>query len=94
MIKFTLEKSKDAKFIGIVKEEDIKKYNKSDYAKIGKGFEIFITKEGSRQLFIDSFSNENAVGYVIENDMMIDSLLEVFENILKNIENKKIEILA
>ena len=32
------------------------------------------------------------MGYVIENDMMIDSLLEVFENIYSNIMEKKIEV--
>ena len=73
-----------------MKEEDIKRYNRNDYFKIGKGFEIFILKNGTKQLFIDSYSDENSMGYVIENEMIINSLIEVFENIYKNIENKKI----
>lgn len=92
LIKMTLKYSNKAKFIGVVKEEDVKKYNKNDYFKIGKGFVVFILNDGTKQLFIDSFSNENSMGYLIENDMMIDSLMEVFENIYKNIENKKIEV--
>lgn len=90
LIKKTIENSNDAKYIGIIKEEDVKKYNKSDYAKIGNGFEIFVLSDGTKQLFVDSFSGEQAIGYVIENEIMIDSLLEVFDNIYNNVKNKKI----
>lgn len=90
LIKRTLKKCKNAKYVGVVLLEDVKKYNKSDYFKIGKGFEIFISKDGTKQLFVDSFSDDNSIGYVIENEMMIDSLMEVFKNIYKNIENGKI----
>lgn len=92
LIKETFKKSSNAEFIGVIKEEDVKKYNKTDYPKIGKGFAVIISKDGTRQLFVDSFTNENSVGYVIENEMMIDSLIEVFQNIYKNIKNNKIEI--
>lgn len=92
LVKKTLKDSCNAKFIGVINEEDVKRFNKSDFPKIGKGFEIFILKDGTRQLFIDSFISEESMGYVIENDMMIDSLLEVFENIYCNIREKKIEI--
>lgn len=92
LIKQALKIANKAKFIGVITDEDVKSHNKSDYPKIGKGFEIFIQKDGTRQLFVDSYINENSIGYVIENDMMIDSLIDVFENIYKNIENKKIEV--
>lgn len=92
LIQKTIKESKKAKFIGVIKESDVKKYNKNDYYKIGKGFEIFEMKDGTRELFIDSFSNEDSMGYVFENEIMINSLMEVFENIYKNIENRKIEI--
>lgn len=92
LIKKTLKESRKAKFIGVIKEEDVKKFNKSDFAKIGKGFEIFILKDGTKQLFIDSFINDDSMGYMIENEMMIEALLEVFENIYNNIKNKKIEV--
>lgn len=49
-------------------------------------------KDGTKQLFIDSFINDYSMGYVIENEMMIDSLLEVFDNIYGNIKDKKIEV--
>lgn len=92
LIKKALKVSNRAEFIGVITEEDVKKYNKSDYPKIGKGFEIFIQKDGTRELFVDSYINENSIGYVITNDIMIDSLIEVFENVYHNIENKKIEV--
>ena len=91
LVKMTLDNSLGAKYIGVVKEEDVKKYNKNDYYKVGKGFVIFIAKDGTKQLFIDSFISEESMGYVVENEVMIESLIEVFENIYKNIENKKIE---
>lgn len=92
LIKKNLEKGAKAKFIGVILESDVKKYNRADYPKIGKGFEIIEHKDGTRELFVDSFSNEKEVGYVIDNDMMIDSLMEVFENIYQNIEKKKIKV--
>ena len=92
LIKEPLKKSSNAEFIGVVKEEDVKKHNKVDYPKIGKGFAVIILKDGTKQLFVDSFTNEDSVGYVIENEMMINSLIEVFQNIYKNIKNNKIEI--
>lgn len=58
----------------------------------GIEFDTLVLKDGTRQLFIDSFISEESMGYVIENDMMIDSLLEVFENIYSNIMEKKIEV--
>lgn len=93
LIKFTLENSKDAKFIGIITEEDVKKHNKKEFNKIGKGFLVFEYKDGRRELFIDSFSSDEEIGYVIDNDIMISSLLEVFENVYQNIEDKKIKVI-
>ncbi len=93
LIDYTIKNSNGAKFIGIVEEGSVKKHNKKDYAKIGKGFEIFISENGVKELFVDSFTNQENEGYVIDNEMMINSLMEVFENIFKNIENGKIEVI-
>ncbi len=93
LIDYTLKNSNGAKFIGIVEEGSVKKHNKSDYAKIGKGFIVFISKDGTKELFIDSFSSNENVGYVIDNEIMINSLTDVFENVYKNIENKKIKVI-
>lgn len=91
LIKKTIKQSSNANYIGIISEEDVKKYNKSDYYKIGKGFEIIEKQDGRKELFIDSFSDEKSLGYIIENEMMINSLMEVFENIYHNIKKGKIE---
>ncbi len=88
----TIKNSTNAKFIGIITEEEVKKYNKKDYPKIGKGFEIFIKKDGTRELFIDSFSSEEEIGYVVDNEIMINALLETFDNIYENIEKGKINM--
>ena len=93
LIRFTLDNSKDAKFIGIITEEDVKKHNKKEFNKIGKGFLVFEYKDGTKELFIDSFSSDEEIGYVIDNEIMISSLLEVFENVYQNIEDKKIKVM-
>lgn len=92
LIQRDINESKDAKFIGVVLSEDVKKHNRTDYAKIGLGFLVFIRKDGSKELFIDSFSNNENMGYVIDNEMMIESLIEVFEKIYSNIKNGKIKV--
>lgn len=86
LIKYTIANSN----VKMIKEEDVKKYNLNDYFKIGKGFEIFESQDGKRELFIDSFDSEESMGYVIDNDIIIDSLMEVFNNIKSNVEQKKI----
>lgn len=93
MIKETIKESQNAKFCGIIKEEDVKRYNREEFYKIGKGFAIVNLKDGERKLFIDSFKDENSVGYVIENEIMIDQLQEVFERVYENIQNKKIKVI-
>lgn len=93
LIRYTLDNSKDAKFIGIITEEDVKKHNKKEFNKIGKGFLVFEYKDGTKELFIDSFSSDEEIGYVIDNEIMISSLLEVFENVYQNIEDKKIKVM-
>lgn len=90
LIDKTLKNSDKAKYVGVIIDEDVKKFNHDDYYKIGKGFEIFILKDGSKQLFVDSYSGSDSVGYLIENEMMIDSLEEVFLNVYKNIKDGKI----
>lgn len=92
LVRKTFDESENVAFMGVIKESSVKKYNKSDYHKIGKGFAVIISKDGKKSLFVDSFSSEDQVGYVIFNKIMIESLLEVFENVYQNIKNGKIEV--
>ena len=79
----TLEKSS---------EEEIKKYNRNVFSKIGSGFEIFLYQDGTSEVFIDSYTDEESVGYVSDSEIMIQSLLEVFEDVYANILNEKIKV--
>ncbi len=88
----TLEKSSQAKFIGVILEEEIKKYNRNVFSKIGSGFEIFLYQDGTSEVFIDSYTDEESVGYVSDSEIMIQSLLEVFEDVYANILNEKIKV--
>lgn len=91
LIQHAINESTDAKFIGIVSDEAVKKHNRTDYPKIGAGFVVVIRKDGTKELFIDSFSDNENVGYVIDNEMMIESLIEVFEKIYANIKKGLIQ---
>ena len=91
LIEHAIMESKGAKYIGVVLSEDVKKHNKVDYAKVGDGFIVVLRESGEKELFIDSFSDCNNVGYVIDNRILIDSLTEAFEKIYANIKNGKIK---
>lgn len=92
LVKMTLEKSSHAKFIGVILEEEVKKYNRDVFPKIGTGFEIFLHKDGTCEVFIDSYTDEEAVGYVSDSELMVQSLLEVFEEVYTNIIREKIKV--
>lgn len=92
LVRETLEKSSQAKFIGVILEEEIKKYNRNVFSKIGSGFEIFLYQDGTSEVFIDSYTDEESVGYVSDSELMIHSLLEVFEDVYTNVLNEKIKV--
>ena len=93
LIKEYINSIGNIKLSSIILDEDVKKYNRSDYAKIGAGFLVIIHKDGTKELFVDSFSDNDNLCYQIDNEMMIDSIIEVFEKIHANIVNGKIPVL-
>ena len=75
-----------------VKEEEIKKKFLTDYRKIGKGYIVFETNDLSdMEVFIDSYNNDDEIGYVIKNEMIGKQLKESFFNILNAVETGEIE---
>ena len=94
LIKHDIKESSKAKFIGVVLDEDVKKHNRTDYPKIGSGFIVIIKKDGTKELFLDSFSDNENVGYVIDNEIMIESIIEVFEKIYNNIKKGLIKVIS
>ena len=93
LIKHYIKESADNCFAGIILNEDVKKYNRTEYAKIGDGFLVIIRKDGTKELYIDSFSDNNNLAYAIDNEIMIDSIIEVFEKIYANIQNGVIKVI-
>lgn len=91
LIKHAFANAEDSKYLGLVLSEEVKKYNKVDYAKIGDGFLVVLRKDGRKELYVDSFSDHENLAYAIDNRIMIDSLTEVFEKIYANIKSGKIK---
>lgn len=57
---------------------------KNKYLKIGKGFIIF-ENAGKEELFIDSFSDNENAGYIINNEQVITQLKEIFFEVINSI---------
>ena len=93
LIKHYIKESSDGCFNGVVLDEDVKKHNRTEYSKIGDGFLIIIRKDGTKELYIDSFSDNDNLAYAIDNEIMIDSIIEVFEKIYANIQNGLIKVI-
>ncbi len=77
-------------FSTLVNSTDLKKYNKSDFAKIGQGVLLFI-KGNERELFFDNYRDSSNIGYVVHNDILSDSIYNSFMNIKRNIKSGKIK---
>ena len=87
LIKKYINSIGNIKLSGIILDEDVKKYNRTDYSKIGAGFLVVIRKDGTKELYLDSFSDNENLCYAIDNEIMIESIIEVFEKIYANIQN-------
>lgn len=92
LIKHAIENTTNNSKTILVKSEDVKTCCKDEYLSFGKGLLIIEHSDGNKELMIDSFSNENNIGYLL-NDMPIiaEQLKEKFLNVLKKIESGKIE---
>lgn len=76
----------------LVEENDVKKYCMKDYKKINNGFQMFETNDlKNREIIIDSFTDEEKIGYIINNETIIMQIRESFMNILNLIENEIIK---
>ena len=75
----------------VVKTETIKRLCPKSFSKIGKGFNVYQYKNGKRLAFIDSFSGEDAVGYLTDNEIVINSLVEAFNDFKAKINANKIK---
>ncbi len=93
LIKQYINSIGNIKLNSIILDEDVKKYNRTDYSKIGAGFLVVIRKDGTKELYLDSFSDKENLCYAIDNEIMIESIIEVFEKIYANIQKGLIKTL-
>lgn len=90
LIKYNIKNTINGNITKLLSEEEVKKKCPKEYLNFGKGFIIFITKDGKKELFIDSFSDKEHIGYVIDNELVIEQLIENYECLIELIKNKSL----
>jgi hypothetical protein len=91
LIKYCIENTTNLSISVLVNEAEIMKKYLNIYKSFGKGFIVFIYKDGSKEAFIDSYSDSNHVGYVVENEMIIEQLIEKYNVLLEAIKENKLK---
>jgi Dehydrogenases with different specificities (related to short-chain alcohol dehydrogenases) len=69
------------------KTEDVKNLLPDDYKNIGDGYGIF----NNKKIFVDSYSSDSNIGYMLDGENTISALTESFNNIFEAIENSTID---
>lgn len=91
LIKFAVENTKQNSQTILVDNDEVKLVCPNEYKSFGKGFVIFIKSDGTKEVFIDSFSDNENVGYLIDSEIVIEQLIEKFENVMKKINRNQIK---
>lgn len=91
LIKYCIENTTNLSISVLVNEAEIMKKYLNIYKSFGKGFIVFVYKDGSKEAFIDSYSDSNHVGYVVENEMIIEQLIEKYNVLLEAIKENKLK---
>ena len=91
LIKYNINNTIEPCITVIIDEQEVMKKYLREFKSFGKGFIIFESKDGSKEVFIDSFSDNDHVGYIIDNEMVIDQLIEKYNTILNAVKNNKLE---
>ena len=74
----------------LVQESEVKCKCASAFSKIGQGYIVYNTKEGVHS-FIDTFADEEDMGYISSSEQLSDSLTESFNSIKNAILTKKVK---
>ena len=91
LIKYDVENTIKPCVTVILDEGEVMRKYPKEFKSFGKGFIVFESADGSREVFIDSFSDNDHVGYIIDNEMIIEQLIEKFNTILDAAKKNKLK---
>lgn len=91
LIKYNINNTIEPCITAILDEKEVMEKYLREYRSFWKGFIIFLKEDGSKEVFIDSFSDNDHVGYLIDNEMIIDQLTEKYNVILNAVSDNKLK---
>ena len=91
LIKYIVNNTIEPSITAILDENEVMKKYPLEYRSFGKGFAVFIDKFGNKEAFIDSFSDNEHVGYIVDNEMLVNQLIEKYTSLLNAIKDNKLK---
>ena len=90
LIKYNISNTIKPCITVILDEKEVMEKYLREYKSFGKGFVIFEEQNGSKEVFIDSFSDNDHVGYITDNEKIIEQLIEKYNTILNAVKDNKL----
>ena len=91
LIKYNVSNTIEPCITVILDEKEVMEKYLKEFKSFGKGFIIFEDVNGSKEVFIDSFSDNDHIGYIIDNEMIIEQLIEKYNVLLNAVKQNKIK---
>ena len=91
IIKYNVDNTISPCVTAILDENEIMKKFPKEFRNFGKGFVIFVFKDGTKEVFVDSFSDSDHLGYIVDNEMLVDQLLEGYNVLLNAVKDNKLK---
>lgn len=92
LIKYNINYTIEPNITVILDEKEVMEKYLREFKSFGKGFIVFINADGSKEAFIDSFSDNDHMGYVIDNEMVIEQLIEKYNVLLDAVKKNKLKL--
>ena len=92
LIKYNVINTVEPNITVILDEKEVMEKYLREFKSFGRGFIIFIDADGSKEAFIDSFSDNDHMGYVIDNEMVIEQLIEKYNVLLDAVKKNKLKL--
>ena len=91
LIKYNINNTIDPCVTVILNEKEVLRKYLKEFKSFGKGFIIFEESGGAKEVFIDSFSDNDHMGYIVDNEMVIEQLVEKYNTILTAVRDNNLE---
>ena len=92
LIKYNIKNTIRPSMTVIINENEVMKKHLKEFTSFGKGFIVFEYSNGSKEVYVDSFSDKDHLGYIINNKKMVEQLTETYNTILKAVKEGKLKL--